>query len=64
MDLCKYFLELKKRIGIVKVFVTDRCMAQIEALKKTLPETCIIFSSIHIERNISNDINRNMLYAY
>lgn len=59
-----FLLKVKERVGNIKVFLTDRCMAQIQALKCVWPEAKIIFCAVHIARNIKTEVNGKILYFY
>lgn len=62
--IVNFFIEVKKRIGNIETFLTDRAPSQIEAIKNAWPETNIIFCAIHIGRNLKTNVGVEMLHYY
>ena len=46
MSFINFLIIIKKRVGNIKVFLTDRFKAQIEALKSVWPEAKIIYCAV------------------
>ena len=56
-DFIEFFSALKKRLGDVRVFVTDRNQVQFGTLEIVWPQAIIIYFLKHIERNIKNKLD-------
>lgn len=63
-SISRFFRELKKKVGNIRIFLTDRNKAQIESLKLIWPESQIIYCAVHIGRNIKNVVGDEMFKFY
>ena len=64
-DRCKnsfriYFSNVKKLIGDIEVFVTDRNFTQIDAVCELWPNAIIIYCTRHIGKNIKDKVSKEM----
>ena len=59
-----YFEQIAIHIPEVNAFVTDRNIAQIEALKTVWPNANIIYCRVHIGRNIKDKVGNDMYDLY
>lgn len=60
ISFINYFQILKKMIGDIRVFVTDRNLSQINAIKTVWPNAFIIYCHRHIAKNILDKIGIEM----
>lgn len=59
-----FFEELSRRIGAIRVFVSDRNKTQIDALKQVFQDCAIIYCSVHIGRNIKQKACKDIKTLY
>ena len=55
-----FFVHIKKLIGDIRVFITDRNFSQIESLEIVWPNAHIIYCLRHIKKNIGDTIGSEM----
>ena len=59
-----YFEHLQRLLPNVSIFLTDRNITQIEALKTVWPNATILFCNVHIGRNIKDKVGMEMFDLY
>ena len=59
-EFINYFVEIKQKIGDIRLFICDRNKTQVKALKFVFPFCKIIFCSVHISRNLRQKAGQEM----
>ena len=59
-SFANYFVKVKEKIGDIRLFVTDRNLSQINAIKEVWPNAFIIYCHRHIAKNILDKVGIEM----
>ena len=60
----QFFQEVRKRVGVIRLFVSDRHKSQISAIQTVWPEALVMYCCVHIGRNIRQVLGNDMFSLY